>query len=54
MEYYNHTLSDYLSALRSNKLMLLVEELKFVCLSLVQGMLVLRSTVFGDVEMEIT
>ena len=24
MEYYNHTLSDYLSALRSNKLMLLV------------------------------
>lgn len=44
LQYYNHTLNDYLSALRANKLHLTLDELIFVVASLSQGILVLRSS----------
>lgn len=43
LEYYNHTLNDYLSALRANQFVLTLTELMFVAHSLAEGVLVLKS-----------
>jgi hypothetical protein len=43
LEYYNHTLGDYLLALRANKSVLTLGEAMYVTNSLAEGALVLRS-----------
>lgn len=44
LEYYNHSLHDYLSALRASRLPFTLEELIFVAASLVEATLALKST----------
>lgn len=53
LQYFNHSLNDYLSALRSNNYNLSLEELKFVCASVVEGMTVMRSKYLIIIEMDI-
>ena len=48
MQYFNHTLNDYLTALRSNKSFLGQDELKFVMGHLAESMFVLKSKHWCD------
>ena len=44
VEYFNHTLGDYLTALRTNRCYLHPQELAYIVKTLAESALILRST----------